>query len=89
MLTRLGKVVYWGGCVLSALMLAAGGILFSGMRPAEALANEGFVAIATALVWLVGEVQNTFFLASDGRRVALAALPRSPAAEKIVRADVA
>jgi hypothetical protein len=54
MLMRLGEVLYWAGCVGAALMLATGAILFTGMRPIDALADEGFVAVAAALVWLMG-----------------------------------
>jgi len=54
MLARLGNVLYWGGCVLAALVLLSGLLLFEGMSASDTAFYAALTLIASALVWLVG-----------------------------------
>lgn len=54
MLVRLGEVLYWAGCIISALILTAGVLLFSGTTGGDLLFYASLTAIAAILTFLLG-----------------------------------
>jgi len=54
MLPRLGNVLYWGGCVLTGLVLVGGLLMFGDMGNADTTFYAVLTVFAAVLIWLVG-----------------------------------
>jgi hypothetical protein len=54
MIARLGQVLYWTGCIVAALILAAGFVLFSGTAGGDLLFNASLTVVAATLTFLLG-----------------------------------
>ena len=54
MIARLGEVLFWAGCIVAALIIAAGGLLFSNTYGADRWFYATLTAIAAAVAFLTG-----------------------------------
>jgi hypothetical protein len=65
MAARFGKVLYWAGCVLAALAIAAGAFLsFEMVQQSDALLVRIATLVVAVLFWLTGRACRYVFAES-------------------------